>query len=170
MPTTITIGKNSMIIPYRPRLIACSVAIVFLSACSTQILKTPVRVPVYEGPLRSIDEVGVFLPTQLVGLSKVDGAYVIGFKRAEIPFGMGGWEIELLPGMHRLEFDYLVNVPNVTVRSTSPVIKMFNIEAGHIYIAGPADAPKGRWGVDVDDVTERERANLAARRGAASKK
>ena len=36
-------------------------------------LKTPARVAAYDGPQRSIDEVGALLPAQSVKISKVDG-------------------------------------------------------------------------------------------------
>jgi hypothetical protein len=150
--------------------IACSIAVVFLSACSTEILKTPIRIPVYDGPLRSIHEVGVLLPAQIVRINKVDGVEVKTFKRADVPFGMAGWEVELVPGTHQLEFDYVLDIPNRQVRSTVPSTITVNIEAGHIYSAYTADdAPKGRWRAALRDVTESERASLAARRGVVSK-
>lgn len=120
--------------------------------------------------MRSIHEVGVLLPAQIVQINKVDGVEVKTFKRADIPFGMAGWEVELPPGIHELEFNYVLNLPNRQVRSTVPSVITVNIEAGHVYSAYTADdAPKGRWRAALADVTEKERANLAARRGVVSK-
>ena len=157
-----------MLFSRRSRSIACSIALVFLSACSAPVLKTPVRVAAYDGPLRSIDEVGVFLPAQSVKISKIDGVDVATFKRGDTAFGMGGWEIELLPGKHSLEFDYLLEVPAYTVRSSSPTIKVVDVEAGHVYLANDVTFPDQRWDVKVADVTTLERGNLAARRAAAA--
>lgn len=150
----------------RLALCACTAAIVLLSACSTEILRTPIRIPVYQGPLRSTAEIGVFLPTHSILMYSVDGEKVSEFKRAEIPFGMAGWQIELLPGMHRLEFNYRQELPNVTTRSTAPAINMVNVEGGHIYALQAADLPNRGWGVDVVDVTEQEWARVAAKRTA----
>ena len=158
-----------MLLSRRPRFIACSIALVYLTACSAPVLKTPVRIAAYAGPLRAIDEVGVFLPAESIKISKVDGVDVATFKRAETAFGMGGWEIELLPGTHSLEFTYLLEVPAYTVRSSSPTIKVVNVEAGHIYATNDLAVPNARWDVQVEDVTGQERANLAARRAAATR-
>jgi hypothetical protein len=147
-----------------PRSIACAIALVMLAACSAPVLKTPVRIPAYAGPLRTIDEVGVFLPGPSVKVNKVDGVDVGTFKRADSGFGLGGWEIELLPGTYSIEFDYLLEVPAYAVRSSVPTIKIVNVEAGHVYIANGVTAPNSRWDVKVADVTALERANLAARR------
>jgi hypothetical protein len=150
-------------------LVACSIALVVLSACSTEILKTPVRIPVYDGPLKSIDEVGIFRPNQLVSIGTVDGINVGKYKRVEVPFGMGGWEIEILPGPHVFEFNYSLNIPNRTVHSTAPYVKPFTVEAGHIYVAQAAYGPRNQWSVDIVDVTESHRAWLVERREAVAR-
>lgn len=128
------------------------------------MLNTTVRIPVYAGPLRSNEEVGVFLPTQAISLYSIDGAKVDQFKRAEMPFGLAGRQIELLPGMHSLEFNYAQDLPNVITRSTAPAIKMANIEGGHIYVVQSASLPNRGWGVDIVDVTEQEWARMAIKR------
>ena len=153
-----------MLLSRRPRSIACTVALLFLTACSGPVLKTPASIAAYAGPLRTIDEVGVFLPGPSVKLSKVDGVDVGTFKRGDIALSMAGAEIELLPGTYSIEFDYLLEVPAYTVRSSVPTIKTVNVEAGHVYIANDVTVPNGRWDVKVDDVTALERTKLAARR------
>jgi hypothetical protein len=158
--------KNQMTILRPLRVLASGLAIVLLSACSTQILKTPQRVPAYAGPLRSVDDVGVFLPVQLYSLTKVDGTNVSEFKRPELPFGMGGWEIELLPGVHTLEIDYHLDLPNMKVRSISPVVQRVDIQPGHVYVLRGDAGFKGRWNAEVVDVTESQRSALVKRRSA----
>jgi len=52
--------------------------------------------------------------------------------------------------------------------SSSPTIKVVNVEPGHVYIARFIAAPNARWDVKVDDVTAIEGTKPAARRAMAT--
>lgn len=156
-----------MLFSCRLCLIASTIALITLAACSTPILTTS-RVSAYTGPLRSIDDVGVFLQDQSVMLTKVDDVDLSTFRRTDGALTISGSEIELLPGTHSLEFRYLLEVPVYTIRSSSPTIKVVEVEAGHVYMPTYVVQPNSRWDVKIEDVTAFEHAKLTARRSAIS--
>jgi hypothetical protein len=147
--------------------VSCSIAITLLSACSTQPTARP-RFPLYEGPLRPAEEVARFLPTSVV-LNRIDDTDVPAFKLT-VYYGMSGRNIEMLPGMHKLEYEYFYYGQYQIVKSVTPAIKLVNVEAGHVYAAELLLGGRKSWDVNVVDVTERERAKLATNENALSTK
>jgi hypothetical protein len=147
--------------------VSCSIAITLLSACSTPPAARP-RFPLYVGPLRPVEEVARFLPTSVV-LTRIDGADVPAFKLTEY-YGMAGRNIEMLPGMHKLEYEYFEYGQHRIVKTVTPAIKLVNVEAGHVYAAEVLLGERKRWDVNIVDVTERERAKLATNENALSTK
>lgn len=107
-----------------------------------------------------MEEVARFLPTEVV-LNKIDGADVPAFKVTEY-YGMAGRNIEMLPGIHKLEYEYFHYGDKQIVRTIRPAVKVVNVEAGHVYAAELLTGERKRWDVNIVDVTERERAKLAA--------
>lgn len=147
---------------YTFRTLVCIAVFITISACST--MKIPRLIPVYAGDLRPLDEVGVFLNHQSIHIYTIDGVSLEDYLRPEFPLTLAGRETEILPGKHVIEFTFYFDKIISVSHSTSPVKKIVNVEAGHIYNLSFADTARNKWDVKILDASATERADVVARR------
>ena len=86
------------------------------------------------------------------------------YLRPEFPLTLAGRETEILPGKHVIEFTFYFDKIISVSHSTSPLKKIVNVEAGHVYNLSFADIARNRWDVAIFDASAIERADVVARR------